>query len=301
MDAGAWCAEGTPGDWPADQRAEDGRGLAFTSAPLAAPLEIMGFPEVTLQLAVDKPAALVCVRLCDVAPDGCSKLVTRQLLNLTHRDGHEHPTPLTPGERLTVTVRLDSIAHAFAAGHRLRVGVSTDYWPWAWPSPEKVTLTLLTGGASRLVLPVRPAGRDDAPPAPFAAPEASRPHDCETLVKPGSRGRRVDWDIDSGTMTYEYRYVDGGRYRDPDTGIETEDHCICSYSLTEGDPLSAVARLDSHSELIRGAELEVRIDTLSELRADAHDFIVADEQHVYDHGEQIFEKRRTHRIPRDLV
>ena len=45
----------------------------------------------------------------------------------------------------------------------------------------------------------------------------------------------------------------------------------------------------------------MRIDTLSELRADAHDFIVADEQHVYDHGEQIFEKRRTHRIPRDLV
>ena len=62
-----------------------------------------------------------------------------------------------------------------------------------------------------------------------------------------------------------------------------------------------MARLDSHSDLIRGAELEVRIDTLSELRADAHDFIVADEQHVYDHGEQIFEKRRTHRIPRDLV
>ena len=86
MDAGAWCAEGTPGDWPLDQRAEDGRSLCFTSAPLAAPLEILGFPEVTLRLAVDKPRALICVRLCDVAPDGCSKLVTRQVLNLTHRE-----------------------------------------------------------------------------------------------------------------------------------------------------------------------------------------------------------------------
>ena len=301
MDAGAWCAEGTPGDWPLDQRAEDGRSLVFTSAPLEAPLEIMGFPEVTLRLAVDKPAALVCVRLCDVAPDGCSKLVTRQVLNLTHRDGHERPTPLTPGERYTVTVALDSTAHAFGAGHRLRVGVSTDYWPWVWPSPEKVVLSLFTGGTSRLVLPVRPPRADDALLAPFGAPESSRPPACETLVEPGSRGRRVDWDLDTGTMTYEYRYVDGGRYRDGGTGIETEDHCVYSYALTEGDPLSAVARSESHSDLVRGAELEVRVDTVSELRADARDFIVADEQHVYDHGEQVFENRRTYRIPRDLV
>ena len=102
-------------------------------------------------------------------------------------------------------------------------------------------------------------------------------------------------------MTYEYRYVDGGRCRDGGTGIETEDHCVYSYTLTEGDPLSAVARSESHSDLVRGAELEVHIDTVSELRADARDFIVADEQHVYDHGEQVFENRRTYRIPRDLV
>ena len=45
----------------------------------------------------------------------------------------------------------------------------------------------------------------------------------------------------------------------------------------------------------------MRVDTVSELRADAHEFIVTDEQRVYDHGEQIFEKQRTYRIPRDLV
>jgi putative CocE/NonD family hydrolase len=300
MDAGAWCAEGTPGDWPLDQRAEDGRSLAFTSAPLTAPLEIVGFPEVTLQLAVDKPVALVCVRLCDVAPDGCSKLVTRQVLNLTHRESHEHLTPLTPGRRFAVTVRLDSIAHAFAAGHRLRVGVSSDYWPWVWPSPERVELSLFTGGASRLVLPVRPPQPSDALLRPFADPESSRPLVCETLAEPGSRGRRVDWDIDSDTMTYEYRWIDGGRYRDPRTGIETEDHCIYRYALTEGDPLSASACLESRSELVRDAELEVRIDTVSELRADARDFIITDEQHAYDHGAQVFESRHTRRVARDL-
>ncbi len=301
MDAGAWCAEGTPGDWPLDQRAEDGRSLTFTSAPLAAPLEILGAPEVTLRLAVDRRRALVCVRLCDVAPDGCSKLVTRHVLNLTHRAGHEHPTPLTPAAPFTVTVALDTIAHAFAAGHRLRVAVSTTYWPWVWPSPEAVELTLFAGGAGRLVLPVRPARPADAALAPFGEPERSAPLETETLVEPGSRGRRVDWDIDTDTMRYEYRWIDGGRYRDATTGIVTEDHCVYTYELREGDPLSAVARFEGHSDLRRGTELEVRVDTLGELRASADEFVLTDEQRAYDHGELIHEAARKHRIPRDLV
>src|SRR6202030_3747923 len=49
-DAGAWCAEGQAADMPPDQRAEDGLSLTFTSAPLTAPLEILGHPEVHLEL-----------------------------------------------------------------------------------------------------------------------------------------------------------------------------------------------------------------------------------------------------------
>ena len=109
------------------------------------------------------------------------------------------------------------------------------------------------------------------------------------------------WDVDTNTMEYEYRYVDGGRYLERRHGIETEDHCVYSYTMTEGDPLSAVSRCVARSDLIRGDELDVHVDTVSELRADAADFIVADEQHVYERGEQVFEMRRTYRIARDLV
>jgi len=300
MDAGAWCAEGTPGDWPLDQRAEDGRSLAFTSAPLAAPLEILGAPEVTVRLAVDRPSALICVRLCDVAPDGCSKLVTRQVLNLTHRRSHEHPAPLTPGEPFTVTLALDTVAHAFRAGHRLRVAVSPTYWPWVWPSPEAVELTVFAD-ASRLTLPVRPPRPADAALAPFGEPESAAALEVETLVEPGSRGRRVDWDIDTDTMRYEYRWIDGGRYHDRAADIVTEDHCVYTYELREGEPLSAVARFEGHSDLQRGAELDVRIDTLSELRASADEFLLRDEQRAYDHGELVHETQSEQRIPRDLV
>jgi predicted acyl esterase len=48
----------------------------------------------------------VAVRLCDVAPDGASVLVSWGLLNLTHRDSHENPELLEPGHRYSVTVPL---------------------------------------------------------------------------------------------------------------------------------------------------------------------------------------------------
>ena len=84
-EAGVWTAEGQSADLAGDQRPDDAVSLTFDSEPLAEPLEILGLPEATLELAVDRPVALVVVRLCDVFPDGTSALVTRGLLNLTHR------------------------------------------------------------------------------------------------------------------------------------------------------------------------------------------------------------------------
>jgi putative CocE/NonD family hydrolase len=302
VDAGAWCMEGAPGDWPLDQRAEDGRSVVWNSEPLAAPLAVLGFPEVTLTVVSDKPNALICVRLCDVAPDGCSKLVTREVLNLTHRDGHEYPTPLKPGKRYTVTVRLDSIAHVFPAGHRVHVALSTNYWPWVWPSPELAMLSVFTGGESKLVLPVREPRPEDARLAPFAEPEQSPPADFETLVPPGSGGRVMTWDVDTNTLDLEFRWVDGGRYlvRHPLDDIETEDHLTYYYHITEGDPLSASSRLKATSVLKRGELLDVEIVTDCELHGDAKNFYMASTQHVHDHGAEVFAHTWQKTIPRDL-
>ena len=69
-EAGAWTAEGQSADLAPDQRPDDAVSLLFDSDPLAEPLELLGFPEAVLTLASDRPDALVCVRLCDVFPDG---------------------------------------------------------------------------------------------------------------------------------------------------------------------------------------------------------------------------------------
>src|SRR5204862_8368261 len=106
---------------PGDQRREDALALSFDSAPLEHGFDILGVPSVTLQLTADRPRALVCVRLCDVDAHGGSLLVSRGILNLTHRNGHERPVDVVPGRPETVRVELKAVAHRIEAGHRLRV------------------------------------------------------------------------------------------------------------------------------------------------------------------------------------
>ncbi|MDQ6900594.1 MAG: CocE/NonD family hydrolase, partial [Candidatus Dormibacteraeota bacterium] len=110
--AGTWCPWGGETDFPTDQRVEDGLSLAFTSSPLEDRVEILGSPVLHVELAADRPVAMVAVRLCDVWPDGRSTLITRGLLNLTHRESHEQPSLLEPGRRYRVHVHLNAIAYA---------------------------------------------------------------------------------------------------------------------------------------------------------------------------------------------
>jgi uncharacterized protein len=300
VDAGAWCPDGGLGDWPVDQRAEDGRSLAFTLAPLEEPLEILGFAEVELELAVDRPLALVAVRLCDVAPDGASLLVTRGLLNLTHRHGHAEPAPLEPGRRYAVRVRLDAIAHAFPAGHRLRVAVSTAYWPWAWPSPEPVTLTLFAGPGSRLLLPVRPRrDEEDATLPAFAEPEEAAPLEVEVL-RPGQTSRTLTRDLASGAHEIAFTWDVGGHRRLVEARTEMEDENVTTYRIVEGDPLSASVHCRCSSALGR-EEWRTRVETESRMTASAEEFLVTHALDAYEGEERVYARTWTLAFARDGV
>src|SRR5207249_11020840 len=196
--AGEWCSDGGEGDAPGDQREDDAGSLTFDSEPLAERLEILGAPVVSLELAVDRPMALVAARLSEVFPDGSSARVTYGCLNLAHRSGHEHPASLEPGRRYAVRLRLRDVAHSFAPGDRLRLALSTSYWPIVWPSPEAVTLGVFTG-SSQLELPVRPPSADDDRLRPFAEPE-SAPPPSYTELEPARSQRAVDRDAVTGDV-----------------------------------------------------------------------------------------------------
>ena len=177
LHSGPWCGWGAPGDDPGDQRAEDGRSLCFTSEPLAERVEILGFPEAQLTLASDRPLALCAVRLCDVAPSGSSLLVTRGLLNLTHRDSHESPEPLEPGRRYEVVVRLGAIAHAFAPGHRIRVARLADVLAVRLAQPRARHADARRGGREPLAAARARARPEDAPCRPSRSRRSRPAHD----------------------------------------------------------------------------------------------------------------------------
>src|SRR5699024_7596924 len=139
---GKWCSYNAPPDMPYDQREEDGGAMVFDSDPLEERLELLGAPTVELSLSADRPVAMVAVRLSDVAPDDAATRVSYGVLNLNHFAGADNPQPLEPGQKQTVTLHLSGLAQSFPAGHRLRLSISTSYWPVVWPSPEKFRLTV---------------------------------------------------------------------------------------------------------------------------------------------------------------
>jgi putative CocE/NonD family hydrolase len=72
-------------DLAGDQGPDDALSVCFDGAALSEAVEVLGAPQVELELACDCPQALLVLRLCDVAPDGGSMRVSYLPFNLTHR------------------------------------------------------------------------------------------------------------------------------------------------------------------------------------------------------------------------
>lgn len=296
LHAGVWCPFGRAGDLPSDQRHEDALALTFTTAPLAAPLEILGNPEVRVELSSDRPFGLVSARLCDVAPDGSSTLVSAGLLNLTHRNGHDTPAPLVPGERYAVTVELDAIAHSLPAGHRWRLALTPHYWPRAWPSPEPVTLTIYEG-ATELILPGRPANPADEQLEPFEPSETAPVMPVERL-RPDYRERTIHHDLVAGEWVLTDA-SDTGLNRLPD-GSEFDTVELDTYRIREGEPQAASVECRRTIRVGNGA-WQTRVETRSTMTTDAAAFHLTNELTAFEGDEKVFEKSWTKRVPRDHV
>jgi len=298
-DPGPWCGWGGPLDQPADQGGDDGRSLAFTSAPLTEPLEILGCPSVRLRVSSDVPQALVAIRLCDVWPDGAATLITRGIRNLSHRDSDEAPAPAVPGESYTVSVTLNGISYVLPAGHRLRIAISPTYWPIVWPSPEPATLTVTTGSHSTLELPVRrPGVPDPPPPAHFAVPEAAPPPG-HVFLGGADEEERTWWrDARRGISRVVVQAQHFPHVRLTGSGTEYEEHGQDTYEITDGLPLSA--RVTSKREIaISRPGWSTRVETCSTLSATSDEFHLTSSLDAYEGATRLFARTWSCSIPRD--
>ncbi|MGP4020290.1 CocE/NonD family hydrolase [Saccharopolyspora sp. 5N708] len=293
IDAGRFFPFGNRSDLPPDQREEDGRSVCFDSAPLAERVEVLGRPQVSLRLDCDVERANLTVRLCDVAPDGASTLVTRGVLNLLARNGRERIDPWRPGEPEAVTVDLSAIGYAFPPGHRIRVAVSTAYFPWVWPHGERATVEL-DPAESALLLPVRAADSDGS--ISFDEPEQAPPLAVRTEAAPERPERVVRRDVASGEWILEVDPNYGGSRTFPD-GLTYTEAATETYRIRENDPLSATAT-SQWTISLRRADWLAEISTATELRATREEYIVDSRLDTAADGETVVSRSWQQRIPR---
>lgn len=280
--AGEWMGCGVPGEMPIDQRFDDSCSLVFDTAPLTTSLTLLGAPELSLNIASDKPLAFVCARLCDIAPDGSSRRISYQILNLTHRNSHEHPEHLNPGQFYDIYLKLNDCGYEVPAGHCLRVALSTSYWPLIWPTPSPATLTVQTK-KSFLLLPIRKARLEDTFVS-FELAERGRSTPITLLTK-GSFERFTHFDLLTGVATYVTDGQGGlygeGIYRYDEIGTSISHNLKRQLSIQKDDPLSANYKL-IQSLILEKDDWKISIKTNFEM--------TSDEKQLYLQGElQVFE------------
>ena len=161
-------------DYPKDQRYDDAHSLTFDSAPLESDMEVTGQPEVALTLSADMEGVGLVAKLCDVSPDRSSALATVGWLRLSHREGHEKPEPVKPGETYTITLKLWPTSYLFRKDHRIRLSISCSDFPRVFPLEAEGSIHLHLGGSNtaELQLPVVPSGGPTSKPV-FERPDLS--------------------------------------------------------------------------------------------------------------------------------
>ncbi|WP_067970084.1 CocE/NonD family hydrolase [Nocardiopsis trehalosi] len=294
--AGKWASYNAPPDLPYDQREEDGGSIVFDSDELTERLEILGAPTVRLELSVDRPVAMVAARLSDVAPDGSATRVTYGLLNLNRLDGRDDPEPLEPGRRYQAEFQLNGVAQAFPPGHRVRLSLSTSYWPLAWPAPEPVLLTVYTGSSS-LTLPVRPTeAPDEVPARPFGEPEGAPPISTTQLTPP-----EQSWKVWRDLVDYSAALEivkDGGTVRYDDIGLDVGRRAYERYDSVADDFTSVRGETAWTMRFTRGG-WDVRTETRTVLRSTDTDFVLHATLDGYEGSERVFSREWNTTVPRD--
>jgi hypothetical protein len=248
----------------------------------------------TLTLRADAELANLCARLVNVHPDGSSTRVSFGVINLAHRDGNEQPKPLTPGEPVRIRLELDACGYRFGEGHRIRLSLSTAYWPTVLPPPVYPGLTIDIASLG-LALPLL---------GPHERFEMKQPDNPDPLPKykdlaPAETRRSVTRDLSAGTTTY-HLLEDTGLSEHPATGLATRQLREESWSIRPDDPLSMTGTSTWTCDMQRGRWF-VRTVSKADIACTDKDWLISASVTAFDGDKQIFEKSFKKTIARDLM
>jgi uncharacterized protein len=291
----AWisCAGHLPWGQPDDQRPDEAFSLTYTWPALEEELEILGHARLSVTVTSSAPVAYLSAKLCDVFPDGASSLVSRAMLNLTHRDSREQPSPLEPGRPYDVTFDLEAASWTFEVGHRVRLDLAGTDWPNAWTPPEPLMLTIDRPSAT-LTLPVL-----DGPTPATGSPSFAPPlRGAEAIPNRGHTG--YDWRIEHDVPTGESRAVVGnhGDYPAKDEIPSFAERYAGTVTVRPDDPGHASAHGEASFEM-RWPEATCGASTTLDVRSDRGSYSVQIDLSVTENGEERWHRTWDRTFPRD--
>jgi len=283
---------------PLDQRLDEAYSLVFTTEPLEQSIEVTGEPHAVLYVSSSADIALFVVKLCDVASDGTSALVTHGKLNATHRTSHEELSPLTPGEVYELQIDMKATSYVFEKGHRIRVDISSADIPDAWPTPKLCTNSIYRGSShpSRIVLPVVPEQKPRLP-------------EPDLLVSTGTPFTEAEWKslLDRPEYTVTHDFINGictiatkksGRERiDDQTQIVTKD--VLSMTIPTASPENTfVKAVAEYTIVVPEAEIKLVAQAITTGNSTTYHNLT-DVEATID-GKRHFTKRWNITVPRRL-
>ena len=115
-----------------DQRKMEARAdiLVYSSDALKEGLEVSGSIDVTLYVSSDAKDTDFTAKLIDVAPDGVAYNLDETIQRARYREGYEKPPVwMERGKVYKVVLSPMTTSNYFAAGHRIRIEVSSSNFP----------------------------------------------------------------------------------------------------------------------------------------------------------------------------
>jgi uncharacterized protein len=288
--SGEYCAIWLGPEMPGDQAGDDALSVCFDTAPLEAPMEIVGASVIKLRLKANTVKAQLAVRLCDVRPDGTSARITYGVLNLCHRNSHAHPELILPGVPFDVSMQPDDIAYSIPVGHRLRIAVSTAYWPLIWPAPELAEAEVLDGA---LTLPLVSEALAQA--IAFKESEAA-PEWRMQILRASSNSRKTVVDAATGETVLTIA-DDFGEVEDLEHYLRCSSTAREEWRIHPCNPLSAKGRTHWTQTLHRG-DWNIRTEASTSMSSTSDLFELRARVEAYEGEELVFERNYSESIPR---
>ncbi len=286
--AGEFCPMWRGPDLPDDQAGDDRRSVCLDGPVLEEDIEVVGAPLLELDFRVDTPGANLIFRLCELFSDGRSARVSYMPFNLTHHQGEAVAEVLEPGETYHLSLALDDMAHRFAAGNRIRLALSTTYWPPVWPHPHQATVTV---EKMRVLLPIVDGVLTDG--GSELGEGVGATSDPTVLLRPETHRRENH--IEGGEMVYEISDDFGAKRFASGVVRDTTAHEV--YRIGDDDPLSA--RMEARwTDGMSREGWSVRTETTTVMTADLTHFRIQADLVAFEGETEVFRRSWDERIPR---